>query len=60
MPWTSPALGVALMRASGHPRVLLRGPPARQARSLILTMFPARYQTGGYIPPGRSDCRPGE
>lgn len=47
------SLGVALMRASGIPAQYVSGTLSQsQAQSLILSMFPASYQTVGYIPAG--------
>src|SRR5208337_5010855 len=47
------SLGVALMRASGIPAQYVQGTLSEnQAQSLILSMFPASYQTVGYIPSG--------
>jgi transglutaminase-like putative cysteine protease len=47
------SLGVALMRASGIPAQYVSGTlSASQADALILSMFPASYQTVGYIPAG--------
>ncbi len=47
------SLGVALMRASGIPAQYVQGTLSQsQAQSLILSMFPASYQTVGYIPSG--------
>jgi uncharacterized repeat protein (TIGR01451 family) len=45
------SLGVALMRASGIPAQYEEGTlSTAQAQQLILSMFPASYQTVGYIP----------
>jgi len=45
------SLGVALMRASGIPAQYVSGTLSQsQAQQLILSMFPASYQTVGYIP----------
>src|SRR5208282_4063565 len=47
------SLGVALMRASGIPAQYVSGTLSfQQAQTLILSMFPAQYQTVGYIPSG--------
>jgi hypothetical protein len=47
------SLGVALMRASGTPAQYVSGTLSKsQAQQLILSMFPASYQTVGYIPAG--------
>ena len=47
------SLGVALMRASGIPAQYVEGTlSAAQAQTLLLSMFPASYQTVGYIPAG--------
>jgi len=47
------SLGVALMRASGIPAQYEEGTlSTAQAQQLILSMFPASYQTVGYIPSG--------
>jgi hypothetical protein len=47
------SLGVALMRASGIPAQYVSGSLSQpQAQQLILSMFPASYQTVGYIPAG--------
>jgi len=44
-------LGVALMRASGIPAQYVSGTLSQsQAQQLILSMFPASFQTVGYIP----------
>jgi len=46
-------LGVALMRASGIPAQYVSGTLSQsQAQQLILSMFPASFQTVGYIPAG--------
>ena len=46
-------LGVALMRASGIPAQYVSGTLSQsQAQQLILSMFPASFQTVGYVPPG--------
>ena len=55
------SLGVALMRASGIPAQYVSGTLSQsQAQELILSMFPAQYQTVGYIPAGTQVVRPGE
>ena len=47
------SLGVALMRASGIPAQYVQGTlPQNLAQELILSMFPASYQTVAYIPAG--------
>ena len=47
------SLGVALMRASGIPAQYVSGTLSQSdAQELILSMFPAQYQTVGYIPAG--------
>jgi len=47
------SLGVALMRASGIPAQYVSGTLSQSnAQTLILSMFPAQYQTVGYIPAG--------
>jgi uncharacterized membrane protein len=47
------SLGVALMRASGIPAQYEQGTLSQsQAQQLILSMFPASYQTVGSIPAG--------
>lgn len=47
------SLGVALMRASGNPVQYVSGTLSQsQAQQLILSMFPASFQTVGYIAPG--------
>jgi uncharacterized membrane protein len=47
------SLGVALMRASGIPAQYEEGTLSDPlSKQLILSMFPASYQTVGYIPPG--------
>src|SRR5207253_790882 len=47
------SLGVALMRASGIPAQYEAGTLSQsQAQQLILSMFPASFQTVGYIPAG--------
>jgi len=46
-------LGVDLMRASGIPAQYVSGTLSQaDAQTLILSMFPASYQTVGYIPAG--------
>ena len=46
-------LGVALMRASGIPAQYVSGTLSQsQAQQLVLSMFPASYQSVGYIPAG--------
>ena len=53
------SLGVALMRASGIPAQYVSGTLSQsQAQSLILSMFPASYQTVGYIPAGTQTSDP--
>jgi uncharacterized repeat protein (TIGR01451 family) len=52
-------LGVALMRASGIPAQYEAGTLSQsQAQQLILSMFPASFQTVGYIPPGTPTADP--
>ena len=47
------SLGVALMHASGIPAQYVSGTLSQtQAQQLILSMFPASFQTVGYIPAG--------
>jgi len=47
------SLGVALMRASGIPAQYVQGTLSQSnAQELILSMFPASYQTLGHIPAG--------
>jgi uncharacterized membrane protein len=47
------SLGVALMRASGIPARYVSGTLSQgQAQALIRSMFPADYQTVGYVPAG--------
>jgi len=47
------SLGVALMRASGIPAQYVSGTLSQsQAQQLIRSMFPASFQTVGYIPAG--------
>jgi uncharacterized repeat protein (TIGR01451 family) len=53
------SLGVALMRASGIPAQYEAGMLSRsQAQQLILSMFPASFQTVGYIPAGTQTANP--
>ena len=53
------SLGVALMRASGVPAQYVQGTlPSYVAQTLILSMFPASYQTVGYIPVGTQTADP--
>src|SRR5262249_51474561 len=53
------SLGVALMRASGIPAQYEAGTLSKsQAQQLILSMFPASYQTVGYIPAGAQTADP--
>ncbi len=53
------SLGVALMRASGIPAQYVSGTLSQsQAQTLILSMFPASYQTVGYIPAGTQTSDP--
>ena len=53
------SLGVALMRASGIPAQYAQGTLSQsQAQQLILSMFPATYQTVGYIPAGTQTSDP--
>ena len=53
------SLGVALMRASGIPAQYVSGTLSQsQAQALILSMFPAQYQTVGYIAPGTHTSAP--
>jgi transglutaminase-like putative cysteine protease len=53
------SLGVALMRASGIPAQYVQGTLSySQAQTLILSMFPASYQTVGYIPSGTQTADP--
>ena len=55
------SLGVALMRASGIPAQYVSGTlPQAQAQQLILSMFPASYQTVGYIPAGTTVSDPAD
>jgi uncharacterized repeat protein (TIGR01451 family) len=53
------SLGVALMRASGIPAQYASGTLSKsQAQPLVLSMFPASYQTVGYIPAGTQTADP--
>ncbi len=53
------SLGVALMRASGIPAQYVSGTLSQSdAQELILSMFPAQYQTVGYIPAGTQTSDP--
>jgi uncharacterized repeat protein (TIGR01451 family) len=53
------SLGVALMRASGIPAQYVNGTLSKdQAQQLILSMFPASDQTGGFIPAGTQTADP--
>ncbi len=53
------SLGVALMRGSGIPAQYASGTLSQsQAQTLILSMFPASYQTVGYIPSGTQTSDP--
>src|SRR5262249_27833067 len=53
------SLGVALMRASGIPAQYAQGTlPDNLAQQLILSMFPASFQTIGYIPAGTQTADP--
>ncbi len=53
------SLGVALMRASGIPAQYAQGTLTKSgAQALILSMFPASYQTVGYIPAGTQVADP--
>ncbi|HEV3341450.1 MAG TPA: transglutaminase domain-containing protein, partial [Pirellulales bacterium] len=53
------SLGVALMRASGIPAQYEEGTlTTAQAQQLILSMFPASYQTVGYITAGTPTADP--
>lgn len=55
------SLGVALMRASGIPAQYLAGNlSSTQAQTLIVSMFPASYQTVGYIPSGTQTADPAD
>ena len=53
------SLGVALLRASGVPAQYVQGTLSEtQAQGLILSMFPASYQTVGYIPASTATADP--
>ena len=53
------SLGVALMRASGIPAQYTQGQLSYAlTQTLILTMFPASFQTVGYIPSGTQTSDP--
>ncbi|HVC97547.1 MAG TPA: transglutaminase domain-containing protein, partial [Pirellulales bacterium] len=53
------SLGVALMRASGIPAQYVSGTLSKaDAQQLILSMFPASYQTAGVIPAGTPTADP--
>ncbi len=53
------SLGVALMRTSGIPAQYASGTLSyQQAQTLILSMYPASYQTVGYIPSGTQTADP--
>lgn len=53
------SLGVALFRASGLPARYARGTLSDAlSKQLILSMFPATYQTVGYIPAGAATADP--
>jgi hypothetical protein len=53
------SLGVALLRGSGIPAQYAEGTlTTGQAQQLILSMFPASYQTVGYIAPGTQTADP--
>jgi uncharacterized repeat protein (TIGR01451 family) len=53
------SLGVALMRASGIPAQYVQGTMSQsQAQQLILSMFPASFQTVGYVPSGTQTSDP--
>jgi hypothetical protein len=53
------SLGVALLRASGIPAQYVSGTLSQsQAQQLILSMFPASYQTVGYVPAGTQTADP--
>src|SRR6202042_2668061 len=55
------SLGVALMRASGIPAQYVSGTLSQsQAQQLILSMFPASFQTAGYIPAGTQVADPAD
>ncbi|HVX12981.1 MAG TPA: DUF4214 domain-containing protein [Pirellulales bacterium] len=53
------SLGIALLRASGIPAQYEEGTLSQsQAQQLILSMFPASYQTVGYVPAGTQTSDP--
>jgi hypothetical protein len=53
------SLGIALMRSSGIPARYVQGTLSDSlAQQLILSMFPASYQTVGYIPAGTATADP--
>ena len=53
------SLGVALMRASGIPAQYAQGTLSQSlSQQLILSMFPASYQTVGYVPAGTTTSDP--
>ncbi|HEY2784103.1 MAG TPA: transglutaminase domain-containing protein [Fimbriiglobus sp.] len=53
------SLGVALFRASGIPARYAHGTLSDPlSRQMILSMFPATFQTVGYIPPGTAVADP--
>ncbi|MBX9627736.1 MAG: transglutaminase family protein, partial [Gemmataceae bacterium] len=55
------SLGVALLRASGVPARYARGTLSDAlSKQLILSMFPAGYQTVGYIPAGTTVADPAD
>src|SRR5205823_3613308 len=55
------SLGVALMRVSGIPAQYEAGTLSKsQAQQLILSMFPASFQTVGYIPGGTDVADPAD
>ncbi|MGA2255400.1 MAG: choice-of-anchor Q domain-containing protein, partial [Thermoguttaceae bacterium] len=55
------SLGIALMRASGIPAQYVEGTLTYiQADQLVLSMFPASYQTAGYIPAGTQTSDPAD
>src|SRR6202035_4449945 len=55
------SLGVALMRASGIPAENEEGTLSQsQAQQLVLSMFPATYQTVGVIASGTTTADPGD
>ncbi len=55
------SLGVALMRASGIPAQYQQGALSfNQAQQLILSMFPASYQTVGFVPSGTQTADPAD